>query len=99
MREPFLIREKVLQISTIVKSVGAIGLLAMDISSRSQVSAHSDAITSAADALLFLSSEAAGDNRERSIEIIKMRSTDHLMGRSRFTITKEGLKILANSRK
>jgi circadian clock protein KaiC len=99
LREPQVVREKILQISTIIKSAGAIGFLTKDALSDELGAIRLGSDDSVPDAILLLSSEPGAESRQQFIEVLKMRNTDHAKGKNPFTIEKKGIKVLPRSKK
>ena len=99
LREPHLIRERILQISAIIRSAGALGFLTKDGPSNETGTSRMSSDESAPDGLLLLTLELASESRRRFIEVIKMRNTDHEKGKIPFVIEKTGIKVSPKAKK
>ena len=100
LREPQVVREKILQISTIIRSAGAIGFLIKDALSDNLGVIRLGPDDSVPDAILLLSSEPVADeSRRQFIEVVKMRNTEHAKGKNPLVIGKNGIKVLPRSKK
>jgi circadian clock protein KaiC len=96
IEKPFLLRQKVFQIASIIKASGAMGILTMDI----QFSGHKffrvGSPESVVDAIFHLGLVKDSLDRKRFFEILKMRNTAHGKGRFPLDISSTGIKILTS---
>ncbi|HET9239371.1 MAG TPA: ATPase domain-containing protein [Oligoflexus sp.] len=88
-----IMREKVFQLATIFQAAGAVALLATNIPYGQEGISRCSVEETVVDGVILLSSDQIGMDRERFIEIFKLRNTAHVMGRHKVTITRNGLAI------
>ena len=93
IEKPFVAREKLLQLSAILKAAGAIGFLIMTKAREGQPVNGLHTEETVADGIFEISSEAQGNQRVSFIEILKMRGSDHIRGRNKFAVGKGGVRV------
>ncbi len=86
-------REKTFQLATIVQSAGAVGLFASDIPYGSTQISRFGAEETVADGVILLSSVEEGLDRERYIEVYKLRDTAHATGKFPMVIGESGISM------
>jgi circadian clock protein KaiC len=93
INDPYIAREKIFQLASIVQNVQAVAFFATDIPyGLGQISRFGVEET-VVDGVILLTSKEEGFNRERYIEIYKLRNTAHLKGRHNLLIEKGGIAI------
>jgi circadian clock protein KaiC len=93
IKDPQIAREKVFQLASIVQNAGAVGFLATDIPYGSNQISRFGVEETVVDGVLLLTSIEEGLDRERYIEVYKLRNTEHLKGRHNMTIGKGGINV------
>jgi len=93
IKDPQIDREKVFQLATIVQNAGAVGFFATDIPYGSNQISRFGVEETVVDGVILLSSTEEGLERQRYIEIYKLRNTAHLKGRHPMVIGPGGLTI------
>lgn len=93
VRDAQLIREKVFQISRIVQNVGAVGFLATDIPYGSSALSRYGVEETVVDGVVLLTSTEEGADRQRYVEVYKLRNTNHLKGRHSLVIERGGIRV------
>ncbi len=88
-----IVREKIYQLTTLVQMSQAIGFLASDITYGTNRISRFGVEETVVDGLILLTSNAIGDERERFLEVYKLRNTAHVDGRHRMTIAHGGIVI------
>lgn len=96
--DPQLAREKVFQLATIVQNAGAVGLFATDIPYGATQISRFGVEETVVDGVIILSSEEENRERERYIEVYKLRNTAHLKGRHSMKIGPGGIQIFPRYR-
>jgi circadian clock protein KaiC len=91
--EPARVRTKIFQLATIVQNVGAVGFFATDIPYGANRLSRSGVEETVVDGVILLSATEHGDERERYVEVYKLRNTAHASGRQAMTIGGGGIKI------
>ncbi len=86
-------REKVFQLATIVQSAGAVGFFATDIPYGANQISRFGVEETVVDGIILLSSKEEGFERERYLEVYKLRGTAHLKGRHNMLIGPSGITI------
>ncbi len=86
-------REKLFQLATIVQNVGAVGLFATDIPYGKNQLSRFGVEETVVDGVLLLSLAQEGLDRERYLEVYKLRNTAHLKGRHNITIGPGGVTV------
>jgi len=96
--DPQLAREKVFQLATIIQTEEAVGFLATDIPYGTGQISRFGVEETVVDGVIILTSREEGQERERYIEVYKLRNTAHLKGRHSMTIGKGGIRIFPRYR-
>jgi circadian clock protein KaiC len=91
--DPQIAREKVFQISTIVQNAGAVGFFATDIPYGSDTISRFGVEETVIDGVIILTSTSEDLERQRYLEVYKLRNTVHLKGRHAMTIEAGGMRI------
>ena len=91
--DPQLVREKVFQISNIAKAAGAVAFLAMDVPYGSDLLSRYGVEETVVDGIIALTLVERGLERQRFVEIYKLRNTAHLSGRHSMTISTGGMSV------
>ena len=98
-------REKLVQLTTLVQYLGAVGLFISDIPATAPESlSHFGVEETVVDGTIVLSTEkinhqvgGQGFRRYRYLEVYKMRGTAHFTGRHRLEITPQGMEVLSTA--
>lgn len=93
IRDPQAVREKIFQLATLVQMAQGVGLFATDIPYGSNLISRFGVEETVVDGVILLTSTEKGLERERFVEIYKMRNTAHVNGRHRMLIGSSGLKV------
>jgi len=93
VEDPQVAREKVFQLASIVQNTGAVGFFATDIPYGSTRMSRFGVEETVVDGVVLLSSTEEGFERQRYIEVYKLRNTAHLEGRHSMAITRGGLQV------
>ncbi|HSO00640.1 MAG TPA: ATPase domain-containing protein [Candidatus Nanopelagicales bacterium] len=93
VRDPQVDREKVFQLASVVQNAQAVGFFATDIPYGANQISRFGVEETVVDGVILLSSTQEGLERQRYIEIYKLRNTAHLKGRHSLTISSTGLTI------
>lgn len=93
VRDPQLNREKVFHLCSVIQNAQAVGFLATDIPYGSTQISRFGVEETVVDGVILLSSTEEGFERQRYIEIYKMRNTAHLKGRHNIVIGSDGVSI------
>jgi circadian clock protein KaiC len=93
VKDPQINREKVFQLATIVQNAQAVGLFATDIAYGSGQISRFGVEETVVDGVILLTSTEERLERERYIEVYKLRNTAHLKGRHSMVIGRGGLTI------
>lgn len=96
--DPQLAREKVFQLCTVIQNQEAVGLFATDIPYGTGQISRLGVEETVVDGVIILSSREEGQERERYIEVYKLRNTAHLKGRHSMTIGRGGIHIFPRYR-
>ena len=87
-------REKTFQVATLVQRAGAVGLLISNIPAGDAHRLSRFGVEETVlDGTIILSTEIIGLQRKRYLEVYKMRASDHVAGRHRMEIRKQGLEV------
>lgn len=87
------VRTKMFQIATIVQSVGAVGFFATDIPYGTTRLSRYGIEETVMDGAILLSATEQGLERQRYLEVYKLRNTAHVMGRHEMTIGAGGITV------
>jgi len=93
IKDPQVAREKTFQLASIVQNVQAVGFFATDIPYGSAQISRFGVEETVVDGVILLTSKEEGLDRQRYIEIYKLRNTAHLKGRHNILIEKGGMTI------
>lgn len=93
IKDPQVSREKMFHLCTIVQNAQAVGFFATDIPYGSPAISRFGVEETVVDGVVILSSTAEGLERQRYIEVYKLRNTAHLKGRHNMTIGPGGVSI------
>lgn len=96
--DPQIVREKVFQLGTIVQNAQGIGLFASDIPYGSNAISRFGVEETVVDGVILLSAVENGTNRDRFIEIYKLRNTAHKDGKKKIKIKVGGIEIVSPPR-
>jgi circadian clock protein KaiC len=98
MKDPQAVRDKVFQLATIVQNAGAVGFFATDIPYGSDQMSRFGVEETVVDGVIVLTSTEEALERQRYIEVYKLRNTAHLKGRHTMTIEEGGVAIFPRYR-
>ncbi len=90
---PQLNREKIFHLCSLVQNAGAVGFFPTDIPYGSAQVSRFGVEETVVDGVIILSSTEEGQERERYIEIYKLRNTAHLKGRHNMVIGAGGVAV------
>jgi circadian clock protein KaiC len=93
IKDPQIVREKTFQLASIVQNVGAVGFFTADIPYGSNQISRFGVEETVVDGVILLSAVEEGSERQRYIEVYKLRNTAHLKGRHNLVIGKGGVQI------
>ena len=93
VNDPQLSREKIFHLCSIVQNAQAVGFFVTDIPYGSHQVSRLGVEETVVDGVIILSSTEEGQERERYIEVYKLRNTAHLKGRHDLVIGKGGVSI------
>lgn len=93
VRDPQISREKLFHLCTIMQNVNAVGLMVTDVPYGSQQLGRWGVEETVVDGVIILSFTEEDHERQRYIEVYKMRNTPHYKGRHNVVIEKGGLSI------
>lgn len=86
-------REKTFQLCSVIQNAQAVGFFATDIPYGSNQISRFGVEETVVDGVILLSSVREGLERQRYVEIYKLRNTGHLDGRHNLTISRGGIEI------
>jgi len=93
VRDPQIAREKIFQLASVVQNTQAVGFFATDIPYGSTQISRFGVEETVVDGVILLSAALEGLERQRYIEIYKLRNTAHLKGRHSLDIGAGGITI------
>ncbi len=93
VKDPQLSREKIFQLCSIVQNALAVGFFTTDIPYGSHQVSRLGVEETVVDGVIILSSTEEGFERERYIEVYKLRNTAHLKGRHNLVIGEGGVAV------
>ena len=93
IKDPQVCREKTFQLASIVQNEHAVGFFATDIPYGANMISRFGVEETVVDGVLLLSSTEEGRERQRYIEVYKLRNTAHLRGRHNMTIGHGGISV------
>jgi circadian clock protein KaiC len=98
IKDAQIVRDKIFQLATIVQNSGAVAFFDTDIPYGSLQMSRFGVEETVVDGVIVLSSTEEGLQRERYIEVYKLRNTAHLKGRHTMTIETGGITIFPRYR-
>ncbi|MET0591843.1 MAG: ATPase domain-containing protein, partial [Polyangiaceae bacterium] len=93
VKDPQISREKVFQVASIIQNSGAVGFFATDIPYGSNQISRFGVEETVVDGVILLSSTEEGFERQRYIEVYKLRNTAHLKGRHSMMVSRGGIHV------
>jgi circadian clock protein KaiC len=90
---PQLSREKIFHLCSVVQNVGAVGFFPTDIPFGSNQVSRFGGEETVVDGVIILRATEEGQERQRYIEVYKLRNTAHLKGQHNMVIAKGGVSI------
>lgn len=93
VKEPEIVCAKLYQIVTVIQNAHALGFLTADLPYDGNKIGSLGVEATTMDGIILLTSDLDGMERERYLEIYKLRGTRHVTGRHQMTIGTEGIKI------
>ena len=93
IKDPQIAREKVFQLASIVQNTGAVGFFATDIPYGANQISRFGVEETVVDGVILLSSTEEGFERQRYVEVYKLRNTAHLKGRHSMVIGNGGIQV------
>jgi circadian clock protein KaiC len=93
IRDPQAVREKIFQLATLVQMAQGVGLFATDIPYGSNLISRFGVEETVVDGVILLTALELGRERERYLEVYKMRNTAHASGRFRMSIVQGGVQV------
>jgi circadian clock protein KaiC len=93
VKDPQIAREKVFQLASIVQNTGAVGFFATDVPYGSNQISRFGVEETVVDGVILLSSTEEGFERQRYVEVYKLRNTAHLKGRHSMLIDSGGIHV------
>lgn len=99
IKDPQIAREKTFQLASVIQNARAVGFLATDIPYGTNQISRFGVEETVVDGVLLLSNSEAGLERERYLEVYKLRNTAHLKGRQSMTIGRGGVLIVPRDAK
>jgi circadian clock protein KaiC len=91
--DPQITREKIFQLCTIVQNAQAVGFFATDIPYGTNQVSRFGVEETVVDGVIILSSTEEGMERQRYLEVYKLRNTAHLKGRHNMVIGHGGVSV------
>lgn len=98
LEEASRVRTKIFQLATIVQNVGAVGFFATDIPYGANQLSRYGVEETVVDGVILLSATEQGAQRQRYLEVYKLRNTAHANGRHELTIGHGGIMIASRAR-
>lgn len=93
VKDPQLAREKIFQLCSIVQNTEAVGFFATDIPYGTSDISRFGVEETVVDGIIVLTSTQRGLERQRYLEIYKLRNTAHLNGRHSLSIGPDGIAV------
>jgi circadian clock protein KaiC len=93
IKDPQIHREKIFHFCSIVQNAQAVGLLVTDIPYGSRKISRFGVEETVVDGVIILSSTEEGLERQRYLEVYKLRNTAHLKGRHNMVIGHDGVSV------
>lgn len=91
VKDPQIAREKIFQLATVIQNARAVGLFATDIPYGTQQVSRFGVEETVVDGVVLLTSTEEGFERQRYLEVYKLRNTAHLKGRHNMVIERGGI--------
>jgi len=91
--DPRTSREKIFQLASIIQNIQAVGLFATDIPYGANQLSRFGVEETVVDGVILLTSTEEGFERQRYLEVYKLRNTAHLKGRHNMVIGRGGITI------
>ncbi len=91
-------RDKTFQLTTILQNAGAVGFLATDIPYGSKQISRFGVEETIVDGVILLTASEEGMERQRYLEVYKLRNTAHLEGRHSMAIGEGGVRVFPRYR-
>lgn len=91
--DPQAVREKIFQLATLVQMAQGIGFFATDIHYGANQISRFGVEETVVDGIILVTSSEIGVQRERFIEVYKLRNTAHASGRHKISIGPGGMKL------
>lgn len=98
VEDPQIVREKVFQLASIVQNAEAVGFFVTDVPYGSYQMSRFGVEETVVDGVVILTATEEGLERQRYLEVYKLRNTAHLKGRHTMTIEKGGINIFPRYR-
>ncbi|HZU97446.1 MAG TPA: ATPase domain-containing protein [Planctomycetota bacterium] len=98
IKDPQIVREKVFQLASIVQNNQSVGFFATDIPYGSGAISRFGVEETVVDGVILLTSTEEGLERQRYLEVYKLRNTAHLKGRHSMVIGQGGIRIFPRYR-
>ncbi len=99
IKDPQIVREKMFQLGTLVQLAQGIGLFSADIPYGTKAISRFGVEETVVDGIIILSALENGFERERFLEIYKLRNTNHVTGKHQLSLGHEGLVLKNKSKK
>jgi circadian clock protein KaiC len=93
IRDAQVAREKVFQLASVVQNAGAVGFFSTDIPYGSHQISRFGVEETVVDGVILLSATEEGYERQRYIEVYKLRNTAHMKGRHNLVIGRGGIEV------
>ncbi len=97
IKDPQIVREKVFQLATLVQNAQAVGFFATDIPYGSRRISRFGVEETVVDGVILLTATERDLERERYLEVYKLRNTAHSKGRYRMVIGEGGMTVFPKS--
>jgi circadian clock protein KaiC len=97
IEKPSSVRTKIFQLATIVQNVGAVAFFATDIPYGANQLSRLGVEETVVDGVILLSASEEGAERQRYIEIYKLRNTAHVTGRHKMAIRSGGITVFPHN--
>jgi len=93
IEKPSSVRTKIFQLATVVQNVGAVGFFATDIPYGANQLSRFGVEETVVDGVFLLSATEEGTERQRYLEVYKLRNTAHVTGRHEMLIRTGGITV------
>lgn len=98
IKDTQILREKVTQLATLIRDAQAIGFFTVDVPSLSGQISSFGVEETLLDGIILLSSSERGTERDRYLEVYKLRNTNHRTGRHKMKIELDGITVLPTTK-